>query len=467
MIRYLSIVLALTICLGASISGADPASIPFVEDFESYALGGIDVLSGTSPWGTNDSSGSLAVQSTNVLAGEDIDEDASDGTKSLEANLCDLSLSINASENATNVWFLAYSKPTAYNDTVPPSIPSDVAAAFYLSTDGDVEAINGGSWSNVATGVPTDEWLAFAVQINYVDDEWNLFLSQDNTFGTVLTKLNSSAMDLRTGHTQTALTNFTLEGVALIDAVAVQEDSKFQNKDYLAVKALQLTVGQQTKIGVFAHDYVSSVPGFDDADTLGSDLGADLRGWVEFGDDVTLHIDGNTESYTANNDPDGWDDSGASAGNQAANAHIPPGTGLWITKNGTEPYIAFMDYETITDLAKIVKGTDEGGGMNFLAWDKPETSDALGTGGTGGAAGFSAAGIGTAGLGDKLYINVPSGKAATSLKRLWWNANSGGDGHWMDGSLPAISDSLAPGETFWYYRGSDSYNGTWDIGAAH
>ncbi|MDP6523966.1 MAG: hypothetical protein QGH15_07075 [Kiritimatiellia bacterium] len=457
MIRYLTTVLALTICLGASISGAADASVPFIEDFESYSLGALDL---TGPWGTNDSSGSATVQSTNVLAGEDINEDASDGTKSLEANLCDLTLSIDAAENVTNGWFLAYSKPTPYNDTVPPAVPTDVAAAFYLSTDGDVEAINGGSWSNVATGVTTDEWLAFAVQINYVDDEWNLFLSQDNTFGTVLTKLNSGAMDLRTGHTQTALTSFTLEGVALLDAVAVQEDTKFQNKDYLVVKTLQLTLGQQTKIGVFAHDYSPPT-----ADTLGADLGADLRGWVETGDDVALYLDGNTESYTANNDLDGWDDSGASV--SAANAHIPPGTGIWVTKNGTEPYLAFMDYDSLTVADKVVNGTGTGGGMNFLAWDKPGSSGNLGTGGANNAGGFSAAGAGTAGLGDKLYIDVPGGKAATSLKRLWWNANGGNAGYWMDGSIPATSDTLATGQTFWYYRGSDSGSGNWDVGSAN
>ena len=439
MIRYLSIVLALTICLTASISGALDASVPFVEDFE-------DGLSGV--WTVADTSGTAIVQSTNVLAGEDINNDGAEGTESLTANLADLTLSIDAGENATNVWFLFYSMPTPYNDTIPPAVPTTDAAAFYLNATGAVRAMDSGAWVTVETGVPTDEWLAFAVQLDYDADQWNLFLSQDNTYGTVLTKLNNTPLAFGADSSGLPhLTNFTLKGVAALDAVAVQEDTKFQSKTNLVVKMLELTPGEQTRVGFYAHDYSSL------QDTIATNLGVDLYGWLEDGDIVTM-FDTNSQSFRR--DSSEFDLWLKLSSLDETDAHIPPGTGLWVTKGlaNSEPYLAFMDYSSLTTDTKPVLGYNSGGyGLNLLSWDKPGVSLQLGDGL--GAAGFADIGEPN----DRLYLKVSNGKGATRTKRLWWDE---GNGIWMDGANPA-SDTLAPGQVFWYYRGGSPGDDQWDI----
>ena len=444
MIRCFVILLALTVCLGASFSGAAPAYIPLLDDFESYSTG---QFFGDGSWVIGDTSGVAYVQTTNVVAGEDFNADAVAGTKALEANLCDLTLQIDAAENATNAWFMFYAKPTPYNDTVLPAVPTNDTAAFYVNSSGQVKAMDYNVWTTVATSVPTDEWLAFAVQLNYVDDYYNLYLSKDNTFGTVLTKLNALPLSTGDNSSNVRLTEFTVEGVALLDAIALQEDNLFQSKSNLMVTALSLTPGEQTQIGALAHDYDNT------EDHLGAELGQDLFRWLQDNDELTL-FDTQAQLFIRDSgEPTGWDDT--YAGLTPSAAHVPAGTGFWIEKSGgTEPYVAFMDYDALSTVDKVVLGTgDGGGGMNVLAWDKPTASGELGQNG----AGFGANNCGQ--TKDKIYINVPGGKAATSLKRLYWDDLNN---RWMDGASPS-QDILKPGAVFWYYRGGSVGAGAWDL----
>ena len=443
MIRYLSLILALAVCLGASVAGA-ATELPYVEDFEgSWTL--------TAPWDTNDPSGSVSVQSTNVLT-EDIDDDGTDGTQSLEANMCNLELSIDPAEDATNVWFQVYAKATPYSGS-DPTVPVDDVAAFFIDETGDVKAMNGGSWQTFDTNLDTDDWHGFAVQLNFHNDadEWDIFLSSDSTYGTAFEKLNTSPLSFGSSCTSNRLTKFEVQGIALLDAVAAQEDTKFQSKDNLIVKALDLDAGEQTQLGLFAHDYNSA------NDNLGenSELGDDLRNWLEVNDNLTVFDSQAREYQRDTQSPDYWDDSGA-GGTTPANMHITPGTAVWIEKDSSGPFVAFMDYAALATSDKTVNGTSLAGGMNFLAWDKPGISQQLGNSSYN-AAGFSA----IAGQRDYLYHlgGSGSGKAPGGVTRLWWND---AENVWYDGRYPA-QQTLSPGDTFWYYRGSDTDSDFWDI----
>ena len=460
MIRYLSLILALAVCLGASVAGAAEShpitSLPYVEDFESYTQGALGVDDAGNPWSTNEPSGSALVQSTNVL-GEDIDYDGTDGTQSLEANMCDLTLTLDIdSPDTTNVWFQVYAKATPYTGSTP-TVPTDDVAAFFVDENGDVNAMNDASWDTFDTNLDANDYHCFAVQLNFNTSPgtWNLFISQDDTYGTALQRLNTSgALQFGSTCVKTELTEFSVAGIALLDAIAIQEDSKFQSKDNLIVKALDLDAGEQTQLGLFAHDYNSA------NDNLGenSELGDDLRNWLDVDDYLTVFDSQAREYQRDTQSPDYWDDSGA-GGTTPANMHITPGTAVWIEKDSSGPFVAFMDYAALaTSSDKTVNGTSLAGGMNFLAWDKPGISQQLGNSSYN-AAGFSA----IAGQRDYLYHlgGSGSGKAPGGVTRLWWNDDEN-ENVWYDGRYPA-QQTLSPGDTFWYYRGSDTDPDSWDI----
>jgi hypothetical protein len=310
--------------------------------------------------------------------------------------------------------------------------------------------VNGNVWVTVGNA-PLNQWLVFAIHSDYQNRTWDLYLSPSASTGNRLTKLNGSPLAFRTGSTPTRMQAVSLIGDSMLDDIAVATDGQPVNatssKDQVLVRAQVMQAGVQHALGLLPYGYAGG------QDTLAGALGQDLYRALEDNDVVVLH-DTAMHAYIRDSGlPQGWDSTGKN-GLEMADASLRPGSGLFLTKTTTGPYVFFADYDTIPPTQnRTLLGRQHGTfGLNLLAWDQDTMSYEAGTSGLGFA--------GQAGAGDKLYISDPArGPYATKL--LYWDT---ANNRWMDANQPS-RDRLSPGAAFWYVRRATS-DTNWMIGAA-
>ncbi|MBT3193669.1 MAG: hypothetical protein HN341_14070 [Verrucomicrobia bacterium] len=176
-------------------AGESGVTLPFLENFESVAVGSLD---GANDWHATGTTRALN-QTTTVQGG-------SRGAALEHATVW------HGVEDATgtDVWVSWYAWPTpcATNPVDASTLSTNTTAVFYLNTNGNVVALSNSTWvtfSDVDLG--TNDWIRFVTRMDYAADDWDLYAVAATTNARIAESLPFKAAN------RTAFTSFrSVEG---------------------------------------------------------------------------------------------------------------------------------------------------------------------------------------------------------------------------------------------------------------
>jgi hypothetical protein len=422
--------------LAAAASVSMGATVPLIETFD-YANAAA-ITAGTG-W-TTPGAGSLS-----LVGGVD-------DAKAALTDKADLTLALGGAP--ANVWCRVVAKPTPFDDSVAsPDIGTSRAAFYLAATRNKIVVRDGAIWSPTEYSVTPDAngWYTFIVHLDYPNDVWNLYAGGDYKGGCV--KLNASPLGFAANGS--GLSQLTVTGVATVDAIAMANDhlAASSDKANVYVVAHSIPANIATHVGLPAgYDSTGIAPTEDSLEGL---VGDDLLTWLGNSDTMVLRLpyDSNTgiqQQYdVVTGTPSAWNTVTGPA--NLENAHITPGTGLWITKPANGVLVCFVDCNGLHEATpKQVYGavgplSPPMGGWNSLAWNKSYAAipvNGAGLGLTDGGA--------DVGQGDIMYIRING-----VLKRFVRDAT----GTWKDGANEALGN-IQPNQAFWFFRKTSDFQ--WD-----
>ncbi|MBU0715400.1 MAG: hypothetical protein KJ964_08600 [Verrucomicrobia bacterium] len=196
-------------------------TIPFADDFEVYT-NGTPLINGTNGW--YGSSSSIIVQTNTVYTGTNAAMIPCDSTLSNRF----------VPASPTNVWIQMDTQPSLYDVTNNPVVATNMAAMFYINTDGYFVVHNGiatnaaGSFdpsnsvnwvivtnASVPTNAPT--WVRISIYEKFSTTNWDLYANGvlvTNNIGFINTNLtNFSWFDLYNGSTTSYLDNVSVAAI--------------------------------------------------------------------------------------------------------------------------------------------------------------------------------------------------------------------------------------------------------------
>jgi len=176
---------------GSPAKGATvPTAIPFFDSFDVGGTGEL-VVAGTA-WQTNGSGTATVLTNTAAVAA------TGQGIQMCTVNDLDLTLNVDyTAKTYTNVYWKFFVIPTFYDDsTEAPTNFSNVAAAFYVNTNGTLRAYaySGGSngWVDLAgPAIPSNRWIGFLVNLNYGASNYSISVTT-NGYGSAMTLMGGT-----------------------------------------------------------------------------------------------------------------------------------------------------------------------------------------------------------------------------------------------------------------------------------
>lgn len=417
----------------STVAVAQVDSYPYTNGFESDTIGAKPAPYGTT-WTTN---GDGAVYVTNNTSAA--------GSKS--CHIFSDALNLNTSYSTrSNVWLRIFCKPTAYDDAggAQPSA-ANCSAAFYLSTSGVLYAYadtnglvtgGGNGWTNVASGIPTNQWLGFVVHLDYFNQLWDLYYTTGST-GATMTKAYSAPLLMSTQHSN-RLWQVTVSsgGTSYVDEVSIANaytelssgSASPTNVQYLYALTVSRGMGARTIAKYFGPT----------SDTLTQELGDVLTRVLNENDQIRLFFSDRNQWGIYSNKLTYWSWKSDPSGKSPANTHITHTTGFWLddtTATGTVNVVGFAPYNTTDPTNTTVYGSATAGGWNLFQWPYSARS----------VNGTPGLGFASAGAGDLIFIYD---EAKRKYVRLWYKAGTG----WMQGGNAPSSYVLQEGQGFWYKR---------------
>jgi len=427
---YLVTLCVVGVALLGAASLADAAvDLPFTDGFEG-------VSAGNAPAGAawSETGGVAAV----VQAVDPIEESQ---TCYVATNQLSLNLSDGHGQN-DNVWCLVHVKPGLFTDA-----PSDAAidgstAAFYVDKNKQLNAYSNDQWRTVLSNVPTNDWLAVAVHLDYNNSTWDIYASTSGSFLDTLSKCNDGPLAMKSGYTSTALTNIVIDSElpGRIDYIATSWGGQAVDANTGSNLVIYGRAGALELVTLEGYHYDST------ENTLNGQLGLDLKGEVGDGGYVYIQDENGWNQYEFNSGSWQLTDGTTAPGD----IHVTSAQAIWMDPDGSsDETTGFMAYDELTetgsDPADIqyvsVFGTDypEILGWNSLSWPSTTTAD-------------QDDGWGQFPLdsGDLMYIIKETGTPAL----LNYNATVG---EWRRGRNKAI-ETLSLGQQFFYYYSTSGSN---------
>ncbi|MCK5850546.1 MAG: hypothetical protein KAH23_06485, partial [Kiritimatiellae bacterium] len=417
------------------------SSIPYVEFFEDKSAGSdVDGWHGLS----------ASAASATFLDGVYIE-----GSQAMGVSSGEVALTINDADlTLSNAWCHLYAKPVLQSVTPGSTLAATNAAAFCVKDDGTLLAYSTNEWTDVGT-VPTNEWIGFAVHLDYASSNWDLYVDTNNSYSAVsrrFTKMNAVPLGfnvLATNKTQ------------LVQVVVTNGSTTPTYVDALAVSVAytNCAAGLAKVIGVDRlanQSQMIAVPPYVYADTslkAGEQLALDLSRGLD-GVNNTAALADQLKIYYTN----GWNlynlDANTNwqlcAGDIATDdIDISLIAGMWLTRKGTKdvvvlyPYSAAPSAGNYTNMLYASNHPDKAG-WNMLVWPSVYKSRSL----------------------SALTNLNPENETGTQIRiyengryrRFWWYDAGGA---WYEGRNP-VSYELKPGQAFWYYRNQES-DKTWTV----
>jgi hypothetical protein len=197
----------------------------------------------------------------------------------------------------SNVWFLGDAVMSAFPALDPDPEIGDAAAAFFLNTDGAVKAYSNGAFVVVKTGLDTNKWVGFAVQLDYASSKWNLYLrSQADANGGDFNLANTNGpLAFRTGYTGTSVTNIEVSGITYLNAVELLAGAGLVTAD--SPNTITPRTVNYSNTNQWYASRVADKTYSGGESNLAGQLGADLAAGLVAGDKLRVHTEDGWQVY--------------------------------------------------------------------------------------------------------------------------------------------------------------------------
>jgi hypothetical protein len=210
--RTIKAVFALLFAMGSMSYLRGQVSLPFSANFDGQTNG--DAIVTGDAWTYPETA--YATNSPSPKDGSALAAYAPDG---MTLNIGDEHLSY------ANVWWSSYAKVNAHTNTIADSEIGDAVAAFHVRSDGTLYASSNGTWIAVASSINVNDWIGFAVHLDYSNKTWDIYTTPTTyTYGAALQKRNAAPLDFN----DIASTNFStaeVTGKTYLDSVAMAKSS--------------------------------------------------------------------------------------------------------------------------------------------------------------------------------------------------------------------------------------------------
>ncbi len=357
-----------------------------------------------------------------------------------------MTLSVSAGNNS-NVWVFFNARPDVYDDSSgTPSVDSADAGTFYINNSkvlkvySRVSGEDTNAWTTLATSVSTNSWLSFSIHADFANSNWDIYASTDGAYGTVLTKLNSSALLFPTSCVSSQLAQFEVQNGATLDLVAA---SKYYSS-IAGTPYSNLFVRVNTTGGMAVATIGSTYAADEDMLDAGKRLGMDLKTGLAVTDEILIMYTNGWSRYALNASTNWYKVSGSMA---LADAHIPPVRAFWLNRKAGSDAASFHPYNNTAIGAVTLAGTDDAAaGVDMLAWRFGASSA---------SAAASDLGFGDAVLNDMIYIYINQSYVILRYKPLTdrWQ--------WGNGSQ---TYTMTAGQTFWHINSQNkSADAEWTV----
>lgn len=267
-------------------ASAVPAALPFSDGFEDGAVG--SAYAGTG-WTYGDPSAVVSNASQSPAVGKWLySEDSS-------------TLSVNGTYS--NVWFLCDAKMSAFPwGDDDPVLDGATAAAFFTTDNGKLKAYSNDQFIVVKSGMNTNLWIGFAVQLDFLSKKWNLYIrAEGTTNGSALVKANAAPLAFRHDYAGTKMNAVDVNGITYLDTVKLLTAAGLVTDSSSATivprSASYSNTNQWYASRVSSKTYP---PGEND---LGGQLGADLAAGLSGGDHLRVFTEDGWQEYVL--EPDG------------------------------------------------------------------------------------------------------------------------------------------------------------------
>lgn len=413
-----------------------PQLIPYRKGFESATLGA--AYTNSAGWQGITNSGVMQIVSGDL-----------EGSKGLSLSNGLMNIAFSAPAVGSNVWIQIYSKPVFAQDDSEPTVNDNEVATYYVASGGLLRAWSGDAYSNLVT-VPANTWLGFAAHLDYNAAKWDLYVTTNGIFGDRMVRANKTVMDFNTAASGAPfLTNIIIELAAetnmYIDVIAASYANTNIISAHTNVIAYDRLVGALRPAGMPPFDFGSinsttNTPAGLLGDYLAWDMGLD--------DELRISYTNGWNIYTLDGSSD-WQNDG---NGMAADAiYISKATGMQMKKLSGRDGVVFYSYSNLVSQSSnvVVLGTSDldTKGWNYLVspFSQVRTFNhpSLGIGFTN-----------TASKGDLIYLKE-------SIELVFTVGPGNTIRKWYFGRNVA-TNSLAPGEGFWYRNRANS-NIVWDI----
>lgn len=396
--------------------------LPYRDGFDNATVGAV----AGSGWHGMTNSG------LSVVAAANFDPSGSKGLM-LSNGLMNVAFS---SSDGTNVWVETYIKPVFASSSAEPTPSDSDVALFYISTGGLLRAYTDEEWTNLVT-LPANTWIGLAAHLDYNTCKWDLYVSTDGIYGDVMTRANAAALEFNSNAVDnaTSLTNYIIELPTAtnmyIDVMAASYGQTNLVAAYTNVIAYDRIVGVLKEAGAPPYNYgaINSV-----TNSIEGRLGQDLAWSLAAGDELQVSYTNGWNVYDY--DGSAWQNDGN--GMVASNLYVNAGTGLKIRKKSGRDTVVFYPFGEYISLASniLIQGSDSlVAGWNYIVspYDNKITANDP-------SQGFNFTNNATAG--DRIYIDE-----VHELTRY-------SDGVWRERRNVSATNSIDPGEGFWYYKKS-------------
>lgn len=196
-------------------------------------------------------------------------------------------MTLDVAGSNSKVWIRLYARPGLYDDSEEsPQPANEVAAAFYINTDGDLKAYSDAAWVTVKSGLNTSGWIGLAAQLDYDNGRWDIYYDDSGVYGQELVRANGSTLLFNAEFTGNHITGFAVDSglPTYIDELSLiatnLEVPEEPDNTEVVVKTLEIPQGASILAGLaagFATQYLE----VDGSPTL---LGAYLLSLMNNGD---------------------------------------------------------------------------------------------------------------------------------------------------------------------------------------
>jgi hypothetical protein len=419
-------------------------TVPYLQTFETFT----GAQSGEFVTGL-EANPSVACSNVTITAG---------GTRSVNLKQAALTLGLSGANRAL-VWCKMYVKPVAFETTPDLSLVTNTdSAAFCVTTNGALWALNRNTWSNLNYTVNTNLWTGFGAQLDYNALKWDLYASTAQNVTGTMNRINSRQLTMCTspGRTPTAIGFVIVSNNAAVYTYVDNLEVRKATSNLVTVGETPVTFTETIPAGPFTNQAVAlAVEYVAGHNSLSGDAGQHLGSGLSVNDRLRWYDNSGPGWQTYQWNGVAWTVYGGTSVDPS-DAHILGCNPVFLTRMGSSAGRVW--YAAASNVVAALVSQPQFGGSNLShrGWNLDKRAAAAGRLLNSGGLGLAFANVvGDATQGHsyifRFYSNPVNRWEYDTLRDNWMNYRTG---------QADVGTSIGSGAAYWIRRMRNGYSAT-------